>query len=119
MQYKWLDEYLLSKVGATKDFKEEWQWHRYLIGGKMFGAICKNKVGEPIVTVKCDPLFGESLRNQYADVNEGYYMNKVHWNSVNLESDVPETVIKLMVDQSYQLVFNALSKKMQREIAAE
>jgi len=31
MNYSFLDEYLRSMKGATMDFKEEWQWTRYLI----------------------------------------------------------------------------------------
>lgn len=26
MNYEWLDEYLLLKLGVNKDFKEEWEW---------------------------------------------------------------------------------------------
>lgn len=43
-------------------------------------------------------------------------MNKVHWNSVNLNGNVPESVIKEMIDQSYELVFNSFSKKKQKEL---
>lgn len=40
MRYGWIDEYLLSKTGVTKDIQEDWNWIRYQIGGKMFAAIC-------------------------------------------------------------------------------
>ena len=39
MKYDWLDEYLLSKKGVAKDFKIEWNWVRYQIGGKLFAAV--------------------------------------------------------------------------------
>ncbi|QTL97801.1 MmcQ/YjbR family DNA-binding protein [Iocasia frigidifontis] len=116
MNYEWLDEYLLSKLGVTKDFKEEWEWDRYLLNGKMIAAICTDKTGKEIITLKCEPSFGEELRIQYEDIIPGYYMNKVHWNSVYLEGEVPDEVIKDMIDQSYELIFNKLSKKMQNEI---
>ncbi|MHB8064200.1 MAG: MmcQ/YjbR family DNA-binding protein, partial [Ruminiclostridium sp.] len=115
----WLDEYLLSKTGVSKDFKVEWQWHRYLIKEKMFGAICADKVGKPIVTVKCEPMVGELLRSQYTDIVPGYYMSKEHWNSVYLEGEVPDEVLKKMIDMSYTLVFNSFSKKLQIEILGE
>ena len=41
MQYPWIDEYLLSLRGVTKDFQPEWNWVRYHIGGKMFAAVCR------------------------------------------------------------------------------
>ena len=38
MRYSWLDDYLMDKPAVTKDFKIEWNWIRYFIGGKMFAA---------------------------------------------------------------------------------
>ena len=40
MKYGWLDEYLLAKKGVRKDFKAEWNWLRYMVGDKMFAAVC-------------------------------------------------------------------------------
>ena len=116
MNYKWLDDYLMSKLAVVKDFKVEWKWDRYLINGKMFAALCTDKSGKNIITVKCEPAFGEELRIIYEDIVPGYYMNKVHWNSVYLAGNVPDQVIRDMIDQSYELVFKKFSKKMQEEI---
>ncbi len=117
MKYPFLDEYLLSMQGATKDFKEEWQWTRYLIGNKMFAAICKDENGKDyIITLKLDPMDGAFLREQYEDIIPGYYMNKLHWNSVNLEGSVPDDLLKDMVNKSYHLVLGGLSKKKQKEL---
>lgn len=117
MNYPWLYDYLLSKKGITNDFKEEWQWTRYFIGGKLFAAICKDKAGEDsLVTLKLTPSDGEFLRQQYEDITPGYYMNKLHWNSVNLRGVVPDNILKDMADKSYELVLGGLSKKKQKEI---
>lgn len=116
MNYEWLDEYLLSKLGVNKDYKVEWEWDRYLLNGKMIAAICTDNTGKAIITLKCEPSFGEELRIQYEDIIPGYYMNKVHWNSVYLEGEVPDEVIKDMINQSYELIFNKLSMKVQKEI---
>ena len=83
MKYDWMDEYLMAKPGVEKDFKEEWNWRRYMIYGKMFAALCfddNNK--ESLITLKLEPVEGDFLRQQYKDIIPGYYMNKVHWNSV-------------------------------------
>ena len=40
MRYTWIDEYLLSKAGVTKDLQKDWNWIRYQVGGKMFVAVC-------------------------------------------------------------------------------
>ena len=120
MKYEWIDEYLLKKPGVTKDFQEEWNWIRYHIGGKMFAAICRDDDDKPYyITLKTDPLEGEFLRKEYEDIIPGYYMNKVHWNSVKADGNVPDDVVKDLLDSAYLVVFNSLSKKKQREIIEE
>lgn len=116
MNYEWLDGYLLSKKGVAKDFKEEWQWTRYQLRGKLFAAIAKDKQGEAIITLKLPPQEGGFLRQQYPDILPGYYMNKQWWNSVRLCGDVPDEKLRGMIDTSYSLVFSAMSKKAQREV---
>ena len=43
-------------------------------------------------------------------------MNKIHWNSVDLNGNVPDSVIKEMIDESYKLVLESFSKKKQKEL---
>lgn len=117
MRYTWIDAYLLSKTGVTKDLKKEWNWIRYQIGGKMFAAVCLNEQNVPYyINLKLEPEEGAFLRTQYEDIVPGYYSNKVHWNSVNPDGEVPDDLLKDLLDKSYQLVLGGLSKKKQREI---
>ena len=116
MEYRWLDDYCLSKKCAEKDFKEEWNAARYFVRGKMFVMQGGDKKGTPIITIKCEPSFGRFLRDEYKDIISGYYMNKVHWNSVYIGGKVPDEVVKQMIDMSYNLVIASFSKKIQREI---
>lgn len=116
-KYPFLDQFLQSMPGASRDFKEEWGWIRYLIGGKMYAAICKDASGtRNIITLKLDPLDGDFLRKQYEDIIPGHYMNKMHWNSIYLEGSIPEPFIKELIEKSYHLVLSGLSKKKQNEI---
>lgn len=120
MKYLWIDPYLMEKRGVTKDFKQEWQWTRYHIGSKMFAAVCKNENGEDaLITLKLEPSEGDFLRQQYQDIIPGYYMNKTHWNSVKTDGEVPDGLLKDMLDRSYQLVLNGLSKKQQKDIVGD
>lgn len=117
MKYEWIDSYLLNKKGVTKDFKIEWNWIRYQIGGKMFAAICLDSNNEPhYITLKLSPDEGEFLRQQFDDIIPGYYMNKTHWNSINPDGEVPDNLLKEMLDKSYQLVLSSFSRKKQEEI---
>lgn len=118
MRYEWLDEYLLSKRGVTKDLQKDWNWVRYQIGGKMFAAVClKGESNTPYyITLKLEPAEGEFLRKQYEDIIPGYYMNKEHWNSVKPDGKIPDDLLKDLLDKSYELVLGGFSKKQQREL---
>lgn len=117
MKYNWIDEFLLNQQGVTKDLQAEWNWIRYQIGGKMFAAVCLDENNKPYyITLKLDPAEGEFLREQYEDIIPGYYMNKIHWNSIKAEGTVPDDLLKDMLDKSYQLVLSGFSKKKQNEI---
>ncbi|NCB51672.1 MAG: MmcQ/YjbR family DNA-binding protein [Clostridia bacterium] len=125
MKYDWLDSYLLSKSGSEHDYKIEWQWDRYLIRGKMFAATCtpdpkyKPHNGRSMLMLKCDPMLAELFRAEYTDVVPGFYCDKRCWNSIYLDGDVPDVVLKDMCDMSYALVFDKLPKKIQKQIREE
>lgn len=114
MCYAWLDGELQKLPGATRDFKVEWQWIRYQVGGKMFAATLTDGDGHAVVSLKLDPLEGEFLRGQYPDITPGYYMNKRHWNSIRLDGEVPDDLLRALTRKSYRLVLEGLPKK-QRE----
>ncbi len=117
MKYGWIDEFLLNKTGVTKDLQPEWNWIRYQIGGKMFAAICRDNGNKPVyITLKLDPLEGDFWRKQYEDIIPGYYMNKVHWNSVKAEGNITDDVLKDLLNKSYKIVLESFSKKKQKEI---
>ena len=117
MRYDWLDAELLRWPGVTKDFKAEWNWTRYMVGGKLFCALCHDDAGGDVyITVKLEPLRGEFLRAQYDDVIPGYYCNKVHWNSVKADGCVPDALLQDMLDESYGLILDSFSKKRREEI---
>lgn len=117
MKYPWIDGYLMQKPGVTRDLQKDWNWIRYHIGGKMFAAVCRDDEDQPYyITLKLEPLEGEFWRGQYEDIIPGYYMNKTHWNSIKADGEVPEDLLKDLLDKAYQLVLKSLSKKMQKEI---
>lgn len=124
MQYEWLDEYLLAKPGAEKDYKVEWEWWRYLVGGKMFAAVLHPSekydpvyAGKDLLTLKCDPLLADLLRNEHSEIMPGFYIDKRLWNSIDLSGSLDDDFLKHLCDESYKLVFEKLTKKLQREIA--
>jgi predicted DNA-binding protein (MmcQ/YjbR family) len=116
MNYDFIQAHCLSKKGAEEDYKQEWDAIRYAVRGKMFALVCNDGEGRAVISVKHTPENGEELREKYADIVPGYYLNKTHWSSVFLNGNVPETVLKQMLDESHELVLRSLSKKTQNEI---
>ena len=46
-------------------------------------------------------------------------MNKQHWNSVKADGEVPDDILKDLLDKAYQIVLGSLSKKKQKEIIGD
>lgn len=117
--YPDLEQYLLSKPGVEKDYKIEWDWTRFMIRGKLFTAVCADGTDSALLNIKSEPDYNDFMRSTYEDVNEGYYMNKVHWNAVKLTGTVPYEAVKEMCDRGYNLILKSLPKKTQQEILNE
>lgn len=46
-------------------------------------------------------------------------MNKTHWNSVKADGEVPDDLLKGLLDESYELILHSFSKKKQQELLGE
>ncbi len=111
-------EFCRSRKGVTDAFPFDEDTLVFKVGGKMFAlsSLRDWESGSPSVNLKCDPSRAEELRAQYDGITAGYHMNKVHWNTVAVNRDVPDKEVKLLIDHSYELVFKSLPKKLQNEI---
>ena len=63
------------------------------------------------VNLKCDPEKAIELRAEYAGIKPGYHMSKIHWNTIDFDSDVSDKMILDLVDHSYNQVVKTLPKK--------
>ena len=68
------------------------------------------------ISLKADPEDAIIQRNMYEAVQPGYHLNKEHWNTVTLDDSIPDKLLKQMIDESYQLIFKKLSRKLKLEI---
>ena len=111
-------EYCLSKNGVTEHFPFDEETLVFKVGGKMFALSSLNQweKATPSVNLKCNPEYAEELRAQYDDIKPGWHMSKIHWNTIGINRDVPDSLIKELIDHSYDLVFSNLTKKSQTEI---
>ena len=72
-------------------------------GGKMFALIAETS--NPLrLSLKCDPLLAEKLRDEYETVLPGYHLNKKHWNTIICTGQVPDDELKDFIRLSYDLV---------------
>jgi predicted DNA-binding protein (MmcQ/YjbR family) len=111
-------EYCLSKKGVTEHFPFDEDTLVFKVGGKMFAlsSLSQWEKGQPSVNLKCDPERAQELRAEYDAIQPGFHMSKIHWNTINVNADVPDVLIKELIDHSYELVFISLTKKLQNEI---
>ena len=111
-------EYCLSKKGVTEHFPFDEETLVFKVGGKMFALSSLNEweKGNPSVNLKCNPEYAEELRAEYDNIKPGWHMSKIHWNTIEINSEVPDSLIKELIDHSYNLVFKSLTKKVQLEV---
>lgn len=111
-------EYCLSKKGVSEHFPFDEDTLVFKVGAKMFAlsSLSQWEKNEPSVNLKCDPERAQELRAEYDEIKPGFHMSKVHWNTVALNGSLSNTMIKELIDHSYELVFKSLTKKIQNEI---
>ena len=89
-------EYCLSKKGVTEHFPFDQDTLVFKVGEKMFAlsSLLQWEKGQPKVNLKCNPDYAQELRAQYDDVQPAFHMNKTHWNTVAINSEIPDKFIK-------------------------
>ena len=75
---------------------------RHRANKKIFALILRRE-GQLYLNLKCDPIEADFLRRVYEGVIPGYHMNKTHWNTILIGSDVPEDEVLRMIERSYDL----------------
>lgn len=105
-----LKSYCLNKTGAKINFPFDENFLTFIVGEKIFLLTDINSK-DLRINLKCNPAISEFLREEYSGIIPGYHMNKKHWNTVYINSDVPQEKIYELIDHSYTLVFNKLTKK--------
>jgi predicted DNA-binding protein (MmcQ/YjbR family) len=107
--------YCLQKKGVSEHFPFDEQTLVFKVGTKIFALTDVTSFRS--INLKCNPEKAIELREEYAAVQPGYHMNKKHWNTIILFSDLDDQLMKELIDHSYNLVLNSLPKKTRDEIA--
>jgi predicted DNA-binding protein (MmcQ/YjbR family) len=109
LTHKELEEYLLSFSNAWLDFPFGEGTSVYKVGhketgeGKIFAII--SDASKPLqVSLKCDPLLAQNLREKYESVMPGYHLNKKHWNTIICSGQLTNDEVFDLARLSYRLV---------------
>ncbi|MBU2870627.1 MmcQ/YjbR family DNA-binding protein [Colwellia sp. E2M01] len=121
------EAYLLSKPEAQLDFPFGEETKVFKVKNKMYATLSLGKMGKGDdssatgdvdywMNLKCDPEEAIMLRDIFPSVIAGYHMNKKLWNTIILDGSIPQGELERMMDNSFMLVVNNMTKKDQQSI---
>ncbi|MBL1281473.1 MAG: MmcQ/YjbR family DNA-binding protein [Fluviicola sp.] len=106
--------YCLSKKGVEETLPFSPSVLVFKVVNKMFALTDLDSF--KYINLKCAPEKAIDYRETFQGIKPGFHMNKKHWNSVYVGSDVPEKFIYELIDHSYSLVVQSLTKKAREEL---
>jgi predicted DNA-binding protein (MmcQ/YjbR family) len=68
------------------------------------------------VSLKCEPALAEQLRAAHPEITGAWHLNKTHWNGVRLDGALPDSMVRDMVEDSYDLVVATLTRRQQEQL---
>jgi len=110
-------EYCLSKPNTTEGMPFGETVLVFKVAGKMFALMSLDEL-PATANLKCDPDLALDLRDRFQQVRPGYHMNKKHWNTVEIDTGIPEAELRRMIDRSYDLVVQSLPKRVGIAVSA-
>ncbi len=106
--------HILSKNGCEETTPFGPEVLVYKVGGKVF-ALTNPDQFPARINLKCDPERAVELRAEYESILPGYHMNKRHWNTLVLDGSVPASMVRGLIDHSYDLVVSLLPKARRQD----
>jgi len=106
--------YCLSLPNVTECFPFDDVSLVFKVEGKMF-LLLPLDAAEPMIAVKCNTDYVETLRQQYSAVEGAFHFNKKYWNSIYLQRDMPDAEILYWIRHSYGEVITKLPLKIRNK----
>lgn len=114
MNIEEIREYCLQKKGVSEGFPFGEDTLVFKVSSKMF--CLANLEGDLNLSLKNTPLKNLELRELFPSIRQGYHMNKLHWNTVEINGSLPDALIRRLIDESYELVVKGLTGKQKEEL---
>ena len=112
-----LRRHCLAQPEAVEEFPFTPDHSVFKVAGKMF-ALSALKRTPLQISVKCEPELALQFRASYEAVNAGWHLNKRHWNTITCGGDCPDKLVRDMIEDSYDLVVEGLSKQKRERLRA-
>jgi predicted DNA-binding protein (MmcQ/YjbR family) len=110
-----LRAWCLGRPGAVEEFPFTPGTSVFKVAGKMFALSALDRL--PLtVSLKCEPDLAVALRDSYDAIRPGYHLNKRHWNTVTLDTGLPDQLVRDLIEDSYDLVVSALPKRTREQL---
>lgn len=103
MDHKTVENYILEMPNSVREYPFGEGVAVYKVNDKMFALIAEGK--DPVqLSLTCDPLLAQTLREKYESVMPGYHLNKKHWNTILLSGQLSWEEVQDLIRHSYLLV---------------
>lgn len=86
------------------------------LGAKMI-AYLPLEAEEPYLVLKCDPERAIFLREHYEAIEPAWHMNKRHWNGLYLNRGLEPSLIRELIQHSYDLVLAGMTRRERTALA--
>ncbi|MDI9357044.1 MAG: MmcQ/YjbR family DNA-binding protein [Chitinophagaceae bacterium] len=108
-----LHQYCISKEETVGEFPFDRDTLAFKVKGKIFALTSMKKWEEqtPSINLKCNPEKSIQLREHYNSITPGYHMNKKHWNTIQINKEVTDTLLYQLIDHSYNIICKSSTKK--------
>lgn len=117
MNIEELRDYCIGKKATAEETPFGPDTLVFKVASKVFLLVGLDQVGQLCFNVKSNPKYATELRENHPQtVFPGYHMNKKHWNTVFANRELDDQFLIGLIDHSYDLVIQGLSKKERAEI---
>ena len=113
MDIESIREYCIRKKAVTECFPFDEYNLVFKVVDRMFALI--NLENPDRIFLKCEPEYAIELRDRYNGIEGAFHFNKKHWNQVYVESDVSDSLIKELIDHSYNEVIKKFTRRQKEQ----
>lgn len=112
MTHEIFEKFILSLPGVWLDYPfgegtAVYKYGRDNDGAGKIVAIVQEGTHPLRVSLKCDPLLAQNLREKYETVLPGFHLNKKHWNTIICSGQLADDEVLDLARLSYELVSKA------------